>query len=216
MELDILDPGAGLGEAIVEMADVAHPIAERAAIRIELPGPDDNHLDGMAGETRAEQQDRPVLRRRKDRLPSGGSGAKFLDFGRRPPANVAVEHHGLVVARTVRACRQLAGRQTLGTEFVNDIGHRSTASLPGSWARTSPRTTTATRATAPKACPVPAGPSWRDRPSRYDPDGRARAGACGRRGSPPRRRPSPGPALRELRGATGRARRRHGPCDGRR
>src|SRR5580700_5738187 len=63
MELDILDPRAGLGEAIVEMADIAHPIAERAAIRIELPGPDNNLLGGMAGETRAEQQDRPVLRR---------------------------------------------------------------------------------------------------------------------------------------------------------
>ena len=69
-------------------------------------------------------------------------------------------------------------------------GHRAapSASPPGSWARQPPRTT-ATRAPAPQAYPVPAGPSWRDRPSRCGRDGRARAGACGRRGSPPRRRP---------------------------
>src|ERR1051325_838288 len=60
MKLAVLDPRAGLGKALIELADVAHPIAEAAPVGIEAPDADHDLLRHMTLELGAVQQHRQV------------------------------------------------------------------------------------------------------------------------------------------------------------
>src|SRR4030095_11312478 len=75
MQLAVLDPRPGLGEARVELADIAHPVAEAAAVGGEAPDADHDLLRGMALESGAVEQHRHVvLGRGAHRLPGADVG----------------------------------------------------------------------------------------------------------------------------------------------
>src|SRR5262249_7152826 len=103
LQLGILDPRSGFGEAAVERADIAHPEAERAAIGIEAPYADYDFVFDIALEARAVEQDALVLGRGLHRLPGDRRGAaQALDLGRGAPVQVVGQHGQRVVGRILR------------------------------------------------------------------------------------------------------------------
>src|SRR6186997_1880050 len=125
LQLGIFDPWPGFGDAGVEMADIAYPVAERAAIGVKAPGADDDLAHDVAAKSGTEQQHgHAVLGGVIDRLPRGGGVAtQAIDLGRRSPAQLLLEHGKLLQGRAIGPGRQLAMRPALGAQRLGKVGH---------------------------------------------------------------------------------------------